>query len=525
MSWLSVLKHLGKGAYAARPSSGSDHRRGVRWQWIGLLAVVAALVGLTLAPALDTLRPVREVQVSAALPIRTIEPLVVLTDAPAGRATRIVQAPGWLEPDPYYVAVTALTDGVVRSIHVLEGEPVEMGQVVAELVPDDAELALRRAEAELARARAGLALAEAERAAAHTDWEQPVERQRQVRTATAALAEARAELVRWPAMVRELEADLERWQQEQQRVERAHTDGAATQRELTVAQQEAAARSAELEAMRLREDVLSARIERLEAESEAASRAAELRVEERQALDTAEASVVEARSRVVLAEAVRAEAQLRLDRMTIRSPMGGYVMRRLKSPGDKVMLGMDTEHSAHIVHVYEPTKVQVRVDVPLADASQVVIGQRCEVVVDVLPDETFQGEVTRITHEADLQKNTLQVKVRVLDPSPLLRPEMLTRVRFLPVDGGTPVDGSSAEALSRVRVPETCLDGDRVWVVRHRRGLRGEAADVSIQTIAIENEYATVSADLRPGDLVIHDPSDMRSGQRVRFKTTDRGDT
>ena len=144
-----------------------------------------------------------------------------------------------------------------------------------------------------------------------------------------------------------------------------------------------------------------------------------------------------ARAVVARATARRDQDKLRLERMVIRAPITGLVQRRLKVPGDKIMLGMDDPLSAHLLHLYDPERLQVRVDVPLADAAGVFVGQRCEIVVDILPDVVFVGDVTRITHEADLQKNTLQVKVRVIDPDPVLKPEMLTRVRFL-AEGGPP---------------------------------------------------------------------------------------
>jgi hypothetical protein len=95
------------------------------------------------------------------------------------------------------------------------------------------------------------------------------------------------------------------------------------------------------------------------------------------------------------------------------------------------MAAMDDPHSNHVVHLYDPAHLQVRVDVPLAEASRVGIGHKARIVVEVLPDRVFQGEVTRIVNEADLQKNTLQVKVRILDPVPELKPEMLARAQFL----------------------------------------------------------------------------------------------
>ena len=51
--------------------------------------------------------------------------------------------------------------------------------------------------------------------------------------------------------------------------------------------------------------------------------------------------------------------------------------------------------------------------------------------------------MTRIVGEADLQRNTLQAKVRVEDPDHRLRPDMLCRAEFLA--SGVEPDGSSSE--------------------------------------------------------------------------------
>jgi multidrug efflux pump subunit AcrA (membrane-fusion protein) len=209
--------------------------------------------------------------------------------------------------------------------------------------------------------------------------------------------------------------------------------------------------------------------------------------------------------------------------MTIRAPVAGFVQRRLKAPGDKVMLlGMDDPASAQIALIYDPNRLQVRVDVPLADAAAVYVGQSCEVVVDVLPDKTFAGTVVLMTNEADLQKNTLQVKVKVRDPDPILRPEMLTRVKFLP--GGAPSGQSSATtpASTIVVLAESSLDrgstgSARVWVVRERRGLMGDARPVDVEVVSVTDGWAHVRGDLRAGDLVTVGASGLRSGQRVRI--------
>jgi multidrug efflux pump subunit AcrA (membrane-fusion protein) len=229
---------------------------------------------------------------------------------------------------------------------------------------------------------------------------------------------------------------------------------------------------------------------------------------------------------VAQARVRRDEGQLRLDRMVIRAPISGFVQRRLKVPGDKIMLAMDDPYSAHLAHLYDPQRLQVRVDVPLADAAGIFVGQSCEVVVEILPHVTFTGEVTRITHEADLQKNTLQVKVRVIDPSPLLKPEMLTRVKFLPRGGGSRAGADVPTAGPAFLVATECLtreagtSGATVWAIRDRRGRRGTCVLIDVVVEAEADGWATIRGELAPGDLVAVAGVALRPGQPVRMRSS-----
>ncbi|MCA9298885.1 MAG: efflux RND transporter periplasmic adaptor subunit, partial [Phycisphaerales bacterium] len=234
-------------------------------------------------------------------------------------------------------------------------------------------------------------------------------------------------------------------------------------------------------------------------------------------------ALAEAQEKVALATVTSAhvaveEAALRLSRMTIRSPMDGIVQRRLKRVGDKVMLGMDGEHTAHLFHLYDPARLQVRVDVALEDASHVRVGQTCEVVVEVLPGEVFRGEVLRLTHEADIQKNTLEVKVKILDPSPWLRPEMLARVTFVGAEQGRSNDADESQAT--VRLPGSAFDGSgHVWVVRDRRSDRGTLHRVDVtSTDAGDEGWRVATGAIRPGDLVVvKGLEDLKEGRSVRM--------
>ncbi len=64
-------------------------------------------------------------------------------------AAMLFQAAGWFEPDPLPIRATALVDGVVDEVFVLEGETVKSGQLLAKLIPDDTQLVLDGSERKL----------------------------------------------------------------------------------------------------------------------------------------------------------------------------------------------------------------------------------------------------------------------------------------------------------------------------------------------------------------------------------------
>lgn len=486
-------------------------------------AGVITLTGiLILSAAWPTLRPVREVQVTQAVFDRT-DRSVVETITQSVPEVPPVQAAGWLEAEPFITAVSALADGIIETVTVLEGDSVQTGEVVATLVPEDAELELRRAKALEAAAKSRLALAHAEYDAAQSDWDQPVELERRVATSLARMAKAEGERNRLPSLIDSAQATLVRYEEELRRVQQAFAEAAATELEVVIARQRAVALRADLAALDAQRGVLDAEINAARAEEYAASQAFALRINDRLRLDASKAGMGLARAELEHASGVRAEAELRLERMVIRSSVAGYVQRRMKSPGDKAFVMMDDPASAQIVHVYDPSRLQVRVDVPLADAANVSVGQVCEVTVEILPDTQFVGRVLRVTHEADLQKNTLQVKVAVENPSPLLKPEMLTRVRFLGSDQGPADAGLSIERASRVKIPIAVIDDssgfDRVWIVSDRLASRGVAEAVGIEIVDKAGKWASVEGLIQPGALLITDPAGLKAGQSVSIQS------
>ena len=164
-------------------------------------------------------------------------------------------------------------------------------------------------------------------------------------------------------------------------------------------------------------------------------------------------------------------------------------------------------------------------DVPLVDAAAVGVGQRAKIIVDVLPDVEFDGVVTRVVHQADIAKNTVQFKVAIQSPSALLKPDMLARVKFLST--GSTKSGGAGQAIATgtaaVAIQRSALaEGDEpaVWWVSPVDS-RIERRPIELGRELADNRVV-VRDGLNPGDVIINQPAaDLQDGQRVRYRNAD----
>lgn len=429
--------------------------------WAVPLAILTGFALLFLVLFRDRLLPAAAVDVTRVL---TTTPAASETSAPASTqaGAMIFQASGWIEPDPLPIKATALIDGVIAQVHVLDGQQVAKGGPIATLVDDDTRLALAAAQEKhrtLSAARD---------------------------THVAAIESAR----------RKLESA------------KASVNAAATLEEEAVDQhgrlsgmRKGSVPEADIVSARLRVD--RENMQRQAAVAESAAVAAEI---SRLELET---KVRDAETRAAAVEVD--QAKLAFSRTRIVSPVDGRVLRLLAAPGQKKHLTSDDMDSATVAILYQPDKLQVRVDVPLADAARLEVGQAVNLRCSLLPDRVFHGKVTRITGEADVQRNTLQAKVAILDPIEQLRPEMLCRAEFL---GGSGNPGRTTGKLA-LWMPQAALTDNTAWVCDPetqrvtKRAIR--------PTAETKNGFVRVTEGVRPGELVVLSPKNLRDGQRVNF--------
>lgn len=253
-------------------------------------------------------------------------------------------------------------------------------------------------------------------------------------------------------------------------------------------------------------------------------------------VDAARAALRQHEAAVVRQRVAVDEAELTLARTVIRSPIGGIVLARSVVPGTRITISGEGKGEAHlpgVMRLYDPARLQVRADVPLSDSAKVTHGTKARITTEAIPDRVFSGEVTRIMHQADIQRNTVQVKVRVDDPSPLLKPEMLVRVRFVG-DGSAQLasrdDASWPDEIDRgslrVYAPEAVLlnrDGDRaqVWIIEQGRLGRSRVAAIREVTLGSrDGDFIQIRHGLQAGDrLIAKPPPDLKAGSRVQLKS------
>ncbi len=467
-------------------------RPAVRWKTRVLLpgVMMLSVVALLAYSAGDVLRPATVVDVL---------PVVVKSSARGVSGGGVVaQGPGWVEPAPFAVSVPALADGIVSEVLVLEGQSVQAGQVVARLIDDDARLALAGAEAQLALRQADLAEAEvaAGLAGDQTAKTLSVSDKLAGSPEATALARAKLDLENFPSQLAVQQARQAELKTELAAKETAARSGVISAVPVNLLKARLEAQQAEIKALHVQERILTARLKRLEVQ--------------------VAGDLARAKASLAAAQAARDEAKLRLDRMDVRAPASGAVLVRHAEPGTAVT-GVGSA-AKPLVQLYDPRRLQVRVDVALSTAAQVGVGQEARIVVDVLPDEVFEGKVVRVVHEADIQRNTLQFKVSIDNPSPLLKPEMLARVRF--ISPRREVQGDAA--IERIFAPIEAVGSEAgktvtVWVA----DLSNQVArrrEVTLGAVSLD-DLIEVSSGLNAGDRIIVSPADgLADGQQIRLK-------
>ena len=228
-----------------------------------------------------------------------------------------------------------------------------------------------------------------------------------------------------------------------------------------------------------------------------------------------------ARAQVAQAQAAVQYEQTMLDSTLIRAPVSGTVLERLVEKGEMVStmnFGGTGGVKASVASIADLNDLQAQLDINQNDFSRISPAQQCSVTADAYPDRVYQGVAAEIAPEANRQKATIEVRVKILHPDPYLRPEMNAHVSFL-----APAENQKQSAREIITIPRaaTTQKGGKtvVFVVDGSHARLRE-----IQVGRDLGDRVEVLDGLSPNDrIVLRGVDALTAGQRVRMKAVGSG--
>nr|MBC8360001.1 efflux RND transporter periplasmic adaptor subunit [Candidatus Desulfatibia profunda] len=229
----------------------------------------------------------------------------------------------------------------------------------------------------------------------------------------------------------------------------------------------------------------------------------------------AQAVVAAQQAALQVSEAALKEANLMVDYAYIRAPFDAVVLTKNADIGDIVTpLGAAANAKAAVVTIADMDSLQTEADVSESNIEQVKAGQPCEIQLDALPDERFQGAVHMIVPTADRSKASILVKVNFLDKDPRILPEMSAKVAFLS-------RALSPEEQKPVKAVLTAAVADRngqkvVFVVRGERAVK-----TPVRIGKTYGDMAEVFGTVDVGSKVVFSPLN-KIKDNTRIKTPEK---
>ncbi|MCI0337273.1 MAG: efflux RND transporter periplasmic adaptor subunit [Acidobacteria bacterium] len=221
------------------------------------------------------------------------------------------------------------------------------------------------------------------------------------------------------------------------------------------------------------------------------------------------------RAAVKNAEAALAYAKTQLDATEIQAPIDGTILERLVERGEMVTTSFvgDRGAKSSVVSLADLNDLQVEIDVSQADFARLRMGQPAVIVPEAHADRRYEGRLEEIAPEANRQKATVQVKVKVFNPDSYLRPEMNAKVTFL-----REAVKFEAVAPSKILIPRRAVteSGSKQTVYILKDG-KAVAREVKLGTGNDTN--VEVTSGLSTGDmLIISDLEKIKDGVAVKSK-------
>jgi HlyD family secretion protein len=219
------------------------------------------------------------------------------------------------------------------------------------------------------------------------------------------------------------------------------------------------------------------------------------------------------RGQVEQAKGVLAFAETQLANTIIRAPINGTVLARNVEIGEFVTTGFVGDRGAkgYVVSLANLKDLQVELDISQTDFAKLGARQKGVVTTDAFPDRKYDGYIDEVSPEANRQKATVQVKVRIAEPDEYLRPEMNASVAFIS-DAKPQVSG--APAKSSIYVPASAIRDNAVFIALDGKAVRKVVKTGGTGPAGVRVEDGLIGGE----DLITNPPAEMKDGDKIKEK-------
>ena len=230
-----------------------------------------------------------------------------------------------------------------------------------------------------------------------------------------------------------------------------------------------------------------------------------------------------------------------LAKTTVFSPLGGRVITLNAEVGETVYPATMNNPASVVATIADLSEVLAVIDVDETEVVYVELGQAAELLVDALPDRTYQGRVVEIGSSGFSRPDQpdvtfFSVKVLFVEPDPALRPGMSVRAEVITAAHGdalvVPIQsvverpplapaGAAEAADGDARDDDDAEEVQVVFVVED-----GEARQRPVETGLSDETHVEIVAGLEAGEAVVAGPyrtlRDLDDGDAVRVEENEK---
>lgn len=216
-------------------------------------------------------------------------------------------------------------------------------------------------------------------------------------------------------------------------------------------------------------------------------------------LRSQENEVSSAQKRVQAQIAVINQARERLSYTNLTAPISGIVLQKISDAGNLLQPGNE------VVRLGDFRRVKVLVQVSELERSQLRPGQPTTIRLDAFPQQSFSGQINRISAAADPTSRLIPVEVEIPNPNQQIGSGLLARVIFTSTVQQNVTAPVTALQVTRGQENQIfVLKGNQVEARPVEIGARSDGKVAILSGLAAGEQFVTRSSrPLKDGDNVV----------------------